>query len=246
MPESYRGFGIASLNSRGQPYYVLPHHKNVFSIGVTETPFKGDAADVCCTDEEVDFLIAETNALLPGRGLNRKDVLSTWAGVRPLTHAGPETTVGRAPRTLHDLGPRGLPGIFALTGGPITTHRSAGRDALDAVSAQLRPSGPAGQIDTTAFTFSSGNNSPPLLPDEPDVRVADIELAVTREHAKTLEDILIRRTGLAWRRRLADAEVQHVANIAAPLLEWSPEAISQHVSTFLAFQDEKFRRPQDT
>ncbi|MEM7426193.1 MAG: FAD-dependent oxidoreductase [Pseudomonadota bacterium] len=244
MPDAYEGFGIAGLNSLGQPHYVLPHHKNLFSIGVTETPFEGDATDVAATDEEIDFLIQETNRLLPGRRLSRADVMWTWAGVRPLTHSGGQTKIGRAPRTLHDLENRGLPGVLALTGGPIMTHRSAGRDVLAAVRSKLQPSRPKRRVNTSAFAFSSGGNSPPLLADEPDVRIADLELSVTREHARTLTDVLLRRTGLGWRRKLTSPEVERSARIVAPLLQWSTEEEAAQVGHYLTFQDRVFRRPR--
>lgn len=243
MPETYQGFGFASLNSEGTPFYVLPHHKNLFTIGVTETPFSGDAGDAACTDQEADFLIEETNRVLPGRKLSRKDVLWTWAGVRPLTATPAGLKVGRAPRTLHDLGDRGMPGVLALTGGPIMTHRSAGREVLDAVSARIKPGGSKAEPDMAPFAFSDTDNSPPFLPDEPEVRVADLEHAVLNEHARTLTDVLLRRTGLAWRRPLTLAESVDAAKLLSSHLGWDEHQIEAEVETFMNFQQQTFRRP---
>ena len=136
-----------------------------------------------------------------------------------------------------------MPGVMALTGGPIMTHRSAGREILEAVTARLAPQGSKGKLDTTPFAFSSGDNSPPFLPDEPEVRVADLEHAVLNEHARTLTDVLLRRTGLAWRRPLTRAESAEAAEIVASHLGWTPDRIEQEVRSFMAFQDENFRRP---
>ncbi|MCP5084143.1 MAG: FAD-dependent oxidoreductase [Alphaproteobacteria bacterium] len=242
MPDTYQGFGVASLNSVGEPYYVLPLHKNFYSIGVTETLFEGDATDISASDEEIDFLINETNALIPGRQLRRADVLRSWAGVRPLTFSKSHPKGSRA-RALHDLTERGLSGVFALTGGPIMTHRSAGRLALDAVASKLEPSGRAGRVDTSPFAFSNSDNSPPFLADEPDVRVADIEFGVTGEHAQSLIDVLLRRTGLAWRRELTRREVEQAAQIVGPHLNWSTEETSAQIADYMAFQENVFRRP---
>lgn len=243
MPDTYQGFGIAALNSLGLPFYVLPMHGNLFSIGVTETPFEGDATDVFTTDEEIDFLIAETNRLLPGRKLTRSDVLRTWAGVRPLTATSDTAKEGRAPRTLHDLKSKGLPGIFALTGGPIMTHRSAGRMALDAVKAVITPKHPARPISHVPYTYSQGGNSPPIVADQPDIKIADLELGATQEHGCTLADILLRRTGLAWRRNLTEAEATQAASIIGPHLGWSDDHIEDQVADFMRFQETTFRRP---
>ncbi|MDE0283371.1 MAG: FAD-dependent oxidoreductase [Gammaproteobacteria bacterium] len=241
MPETYNGFGVAHVNRYGEPFYVLPLYKNLFSVGVTETPFNGDATNVSCTDDEVDFLIEECNSLLPGRRLSRKDVVSSWAGIRSLTPSedGLETRV----RMLHDLTPKGHPGIFALTGGPIMSHRSTGRLILEAVAARLKPSGNTGQVNYEPFQFSNSDKSPSFLADEPEVRVADLESSVRREFAKTLTDVLLRRTSLAWRRKLTMSEARKAAEIVGPLLHWSDEEQRRQVEQFMAFQKDVFRIP---
>ena len=241
MPETYNGFGIAHVNRYGEPFYALPLHKNLFSIGVTETPFNGDATNVSCTDDEADFLIEECNSLLPGRRLSRKDVVSSWAGIRSLTPSedGLETRV----RMLHDLTSKGYPGIFALTGGPIMSHRSTGRLILEAVSEKIKPSGNRSRINHEPFEFSDSGNSPAFLADEPVVRVADLENSVVNELAKTLTDVLLRRTSLAWRRRLTLSEARSAAEIVAPLLHWSDEEQRTQAERFMAFQKDVFRIP---
>ena len=241
LPETYNGFGIAQVNRHGEPFYVLPFHKNLFSVGVTETPFDGDATDVSCSEDEIDFLIEEFNTLLPGRRLSRKDVVSSWAGIRSLTPS--EDGLQTRTRVLHDLTAQGFPGVFALTGGPIMSHRSTGRLLLEAVAALLKPSGNKGQISHDPFEFSDGDNSPEFLADEPEVRVADIENSVRREFAKTLTDVLLRRTSLAWRRKLTISEAQRAADIVGPFLHWSDEDQRTQVEQFMAFQEGVFRTP---
>lgn len=242
MPERFQGFGIATMSRIGQPFYLLPMHKNLFSVGVTETLFEGDATSVTCSDKEIDFLIDELNHMLPGRRLSRKDVLRSWAGVRPLTYSASDP-MGVRSRELHDLEKRGFPGVYAMTAGPIMTHRSAGRLVLHTIAKKLPPSKPSGQIDFTPYRFSESENSPPFLADEPEVRISDLELAVSKEHALSLEDVLLRRTGLAWRRNLTCEEVAAAADIIAPLMSWSKEEASSQVTAFLTFQESSFRRP---
>jgi len=181
--------------------------------------------------------------LLPGRKLSRRDVLRTWAGVRPLTLSKSEPMGSRA-RKLHDLGKKGFPKVFALTSGPIMTHRETGRLVLDAVSSQLSPSKPAGRVDYTPFAFSKTDNSASFTSDEPDIRVADIETSVTSEYAQSLADVLIRRTGFAWRRNLTRDEVEKAAQIIAPHLDWSAEEASRQVADYMAYQETFFRRPR--
>jgi len=231
------------LNSLGLPYYLLPLHKRHFSIGVTETPFSGDATDVTSTDDEVNFLLEETNRILPGLNLCRADVLRSWAGVRPLTNSTTDP-MGNRNRKLHDLAERGMPGVYAMTSGPIITHRESGRLVKEVVASGLSPSRAKGQIDTTPYAFSKGDNSSAFTEDEPDIREIDLELGVTRERARTLADVLVRRTGMAWRRDLTRDEVERAARIVGPHLNWSSQEEAAHVSDFLSFQSKNFRRPE--
>ena len=87
LPEAFRGFGIATLHRGGMPFYCLPSHDDFFFFGPTETPVDSDDADVCATDDDIDFLLGEANFILPGLELKRSDVAFSWAGVRPLTYA---------------------------------------------------------------------------------------------------------------------------------------------------------------
>jgi len=73
----------------------------------------------------VDWLLGEANHLFPTFNLTAKDVIYTWSGVRPLTWDA-DLPGGSRSRVLHDLSDDGLQGVFAITGGPLMTHRSAG------------------------------------------------------------------------------------------------------------------------
>jgi len=242
MPGAYRGYGISSLHRGGHPFYLLPSHEDVFCFGPTETPFEGDATDVQATDEEIDFLIGEANHMLPGRRLTRRDVELTWAGVRPLTW-DPGLPMGNRLRKLHDLGERGMPGVLAMTAGPVMTHRSAGRMVLDAVARRLPPSARRGVPRHRPFEFARGDNARSLSEVRPEVTAADVENAARREHARSLADILIRRVGLGGRSHLARADVEAAARIAAPVLGWAEDRIAQEVAAFLELQARTYRRP---
>ena len=241
MPDTYKGFGIAGVNRHGLPFYVLPLHKNLFSVGVTELPFDGDATNVSCSDEEMDFLIEESNSLLPGRQLRKEDVVSTWSGVRPLTYS--EDPLGTRVRKIRELASVGYPDVITMTGGPIMSHRSTGRLLLDMVLGKLKPSGRKGDISHEPFEFSNSENSEAFLADEPEIRIADLENSVKYEHAKTLIDVLLRRTSLAWRRKLTLSEARKGAEIVGPLLDWSDEERRAQVERFMAFQVDVFRTP---
>lgn len=239
LPKSYRGYGIATMHRKGMPFYCLPSHDDFFYFGPTETPFEGDAGDVAATEAEIDFLLGEANFLLPGLGLTRNDVVFTWAGVRPLTF-DVDQPMGRRSREIHDLAADGLPGVVAMTAGPVMSHRSAARTMRERAEAVLGK--PFKPVDEPA-PWRIAKDAPRLSDPEPsgNLRRVALRRAVSDEHARDLKGILYTRTALAWRRHLARHEVEDAAASVADLLGWTPEQSAEEVDHFLAYQRTVFR-----
>ncbi len=229
LPERYRGYGVATLHRGGMPFYCLPLEDDWFYFGPTETAYDADADEARTTGEDVDFLLGEANHLLPGLSLQRRHVEFTWAGVRPLTF-DPAQPMGRRTREIHDLSARGMPGVLAMTAGPVQSHRSAGRELRDAVARMLPPSG---EPVATEWGTALG------APDPRNAREA-YRIAVREEHARDLRGILYTRVGDGWGRHLDRNAAEHAAHSVADLLGWSPAKLNEQVETFLAFQQQVF------
>jgi glycerol-3-phosphate dehydrogenase len=234
LPERYQGFGIATLHRGGMPFYCLPLGGDRFFFGPTETLYDGDADDVSATDEDIDFLLGEANFLLPDLRLTRRDIEFTWAGVRPLTF-DPRQPMGRRTREIHDLADRGLPGVLAMTAGPVMSHMSAGREICRAVSRQLPPSG------EKARRAAMADRHAPVPEARHDFPERAFRHAVLAEHARDLKGILYTRTGFAWGRHLDRKTVEGAAASVADLLKWSPAQAAREVRAFLDDQETVFR-----
>ncbi|MGE0753065.1 MAG: FAD-dependent oxidoreductase [Variibacter sp.] len=230
LPDRYRGFGLATLHRGGMPFYCLPLDDDLFYFGPTETRYDGDATGLVTTDDDIAFLLAEANFLLPGLGLGRKNVEFAWSGVRPLTYDR-DQPMGRRTREIHDLSGRGMPGIFAMTAGPVMSHRSAGRDMLRVVSRSLKPSRrvaiSASLEACSTADFSSSDTA--------------YRRAVAVEHARDLKGILYTRTGRGWGRYLDREMVAHAAASVADLLDWSAARAAAEVSDFMRYQETVYR-----
>jgi glycerol-3-phosphate dehydrogenase len=110
--------------SDGRAVLVLPWQGR-YLIGTTDRYYRGDPGEVVAEDDEVDYLLAETNRLVPSAGLRREHVLWSYCGVRPLPRApaaGSEADVSRD-HVIHDHGP-GARGLLSIIGGKLTTHRA--------------------------------------------------------------------------------------------------------------------------
>jgi len=239
LPPECAAYGIATLNRRREPFYCIPW-RGLHYFGPTETLYEGDPDDVRVTDEEVDGLIDEANHLLPGLALDRRDVIYTWAGVRPLTH-DPAQPMGARSRELHDLGADGLPGLFALTAGPVMTHRLAGAEVVRALARRVPPSGPRREPSYASRPLPCDPSSPPLSNQEPAVRFADVEYAVEREHAEGLADVLFRRVGVGWTESMGREGAHIAARILGERRGWSQARIEAEMTGYLEHIRRQYR-----
>ncbi|HKO07948.1 MAG TPA: FAD-dependent oxidoreductase [Alphaproteobacteria bacterium] len=233
LPPECQNYGIATLNRENEGFYCVPW-RGLHYFGPTETLYEGDLDDIRPLEEEIEFLLGEANHLLPSLGLKRRDVIFSWAGVRPLTYdeALPK---GKRSRELHDLGREGMPNVFALTAGPIMTHRSAGIEIAKAVASRLAPSGQAQALSYAARLFPENQNSPPLLDDYSGIKIADLHHAAQHEHVTNLVDLLFRRTGAGWTATMASGAAERAASAVADILGWDQARIAAEVEAYRAY-----------
>jgi len=140
FPGAPREAVYAEAVGDGRPYFVVPWH-GLYLIGTTDTRYDGDLDDVVATDDEIAYLIEETNGLIPGAELTPEQVLYTYAGVRPLPAAGgrggnDEGAITRS-HVIHDHAGKDVPerervdGLLSIVGGKITTYRRLAEETVD-------------------------------------------------------------------------------------------------------------------
>src|SRR5688500_4258344 len=119
----------------GRVMFVLPAGTHAI-IGTTDTPTDESPGDVRASEEDIEYLLRTAGAFFPRANLSREDVVSAWAGIRPLVAsgygAGPssasrEHAVVRSPR-----------GLIVASGGKLTTYRIIATDVVHEVERVLR------------------------------------------------------------------------------------------------------------
>ena len=229
LPPEFSDYGIATVNSVGEPHYCLPSQGGYHHIGPTETIYEGDIDNITVDRTDLSFLIRETNIVLPALNLAEDDVVYSWAGVRPLTY-DPAYPKGKRSREVHDLGARGLPGVYAMTAGPLMTHRSAGREMTAVVRRVLQPSKNPLSPNYAPRKFPNNQSSPPLLAHSPKVKLADLIHAAGTEHATNLADILFARTGVGYAHQLTNEEIRRAAESVSTEMGWSQEMMNKQIA----------------
>lgn len=241
LPEEFSDWGVFAFNSIGEPLYCLPF-RGIHYIGLTRTPFEGDAKGVFAEDDEIDWILSETNRCFPKLSLTRRDVLFTWAGVNPLTR-DPEEPLGSREIKVHDLADDGLPNMLTLTGGPIMTHRRVARKLSKEIQKHLAPSGGPRALRyrgiPTVFDHENDGDSDQFA------KTYDAEIArcARDEMPVSLADLIMRRLGLGWEPEQGIDQARKIAETAAPHLGWSRSRIEEEISAYHSQLDHIRRKP---
>lgn len=199
----------------GRVLFAIPWHNKVL-VGTTDTPIQKTSLEPYPLKEEIDFLL-ENAARYLHKDPVPADILSAFAGIRPLVKMGEaeKTSAISRDHTIHIS----RSGLLTIAGGKWTTYRKMAQDAIDQAieiarldyvpcnSENLQIHGYHLHAEKFGVLESYGSDAPELqtLLDEekgyseplhPKMRplTGEIVWAVRHEMARTVEDFLARRT----------------------------------------------------
>jgi glycerol-3-phosphate dehydrogenase len=201
--------------SDGRVMFAIPWHGHTL-VGTTDTPVPTATLEPVATEAEIEFIL-NTAALYLAKKPSRGDVLSVFAGIRPLVKSADigNTAALSRDHTIHIE----KSGLITIAGGKWTTYRRMAEDCVNqaAMLAQL-PEKPCitqslniHGFDSNARRFGPryvyGSDAPAveaLMQADPQLAKplhsslpytgAEVIWAVRFEMARTVEDILARRT----------------------------------------------------
>ncbi|MBN9692721.1 MAG: glycerol-3-phosphate dehydrogenase/oxidase [Verrucomicrobia bacterium] len=240
--------------SDGRVMFAIPWHGHTL-VGTTDTPVESASVEPVALDEEIEFMLS-TAALYLEKTPTRADILSVFAGIRPLVKSGDSTNTAALSRdhTLHI----DACGLVSVCGGKWTTYRNMAEDCVNqaATLAHLteRPSvtrhlnihgyhqhadrfGPLAFYGSDAVALQDLIQQNPMLGEPLDAALpiggAEVVWAVRYEMARTVEDVLARRTrALFLNARAALAMAPKVASLMARELQRDAAWEAQQVADF--------------
>lgn len=131
---------MRSVHNDGRIVFVVPWGDHTY-VGTTDTDFPDAEAGLGVTADDCSYILDICQRYFPDYNLTGDDILSVWAGVRPLV--APEGEVDQD----EEINPSDVsreekvelvePGVVAVAGGKLTTYRVMGAQVVD----RLRRSG---------------------------------------------------------------------------------------------------------
>ena len=251
----------------GRGIFALPWYGRTL-IGTTDVDHDGGIEEVSPRPDDIEYLLDAINAF-SGKQLTEKDIVGSYAGVRPLISTGdPRKSVDISRRAeLYETSS----GMLTITGGKLTTWRRMAKQTVDRMversgrearcqTAEIplgmevdpgmldAPEGISEEsISQLAFRYGHAARGvlqlikadpelgKPAVEGRPDL-LAEVTVATELEQARTIADVLLRRTrlGLTAASSLATAEsVKPVADVMARSLGWSDEESDRQIQAWL-------------
>ncbi len=226
----------------GRVMFCLPAGAQAI-IGTTDTWTDESPETVHATASDVEYLLRSANSYFPQARLTFDDVVSAWAGIRPLvaTQSNNPTAASRE----HSIATDRF-GVISVTGGKLTTYRAMAAEVVGRVQQALGRRVEPAPTDTIPLTDPArAQEIARIAQDDPRLAAplvdglpytgAQLVYGVKREMAKTLSDLLIRRMHIAFETRDHGRTVApRAAEIVAPLLGWDEKTKSARISEYIA------------
>ena len=230
--------------SDGRVLFALPWQDHVL-LGTTDTPLDAHSLEPRALQQEVDFILDTAGQYLT-RAPQRQDILSVFAGLRPLAapvqDSGSTKEISRSHKIIVSES-----GLLTITGGKWTTYRKMAEDTVNraiklgdllyvpCTTKHLHILGGSSERAAIEGLIKNNIELAARLSPHFSYQHADVIYAVRSEMARSIEDVLARRTRLLFldaREALQAAPI--VAQLMADELEFDKAWQDAEVESFRA------------
>jgi glycerol-3-phosphate dehydrogenase len=238
----------------GRVLFAVPWHDKIV-VGTTDTPINSPSLEPVALEEEIKFILS-TMAKYLTKAPSRSDVLSIFAGLRPLAAPKHENSKTKEISRSHKITIT-TSQLFTMIGGKWTTFRRMAQDMIDkvektkgwartkTVTKNLKLHGYQQAIDLNDPLYFYGSDkeqlidmmekdseTKQLLSSRLNIYAAQVIWAVRYEMARTVEDFLSRRVrALLLDAREAMLVAPKVATVMAAEMgkdvEWEKEQVKE-------------------
>lgn len=254
----------------GRVLFAVPWHDKLV-VGTTDTPLNEHSLEPTALEEEIDFILRTSSKYL-SKAPTRKDVMSVFAGLRPLAAPQGDSAKTKEISRSHKI-IISQSGLITITGGKWTTFRRMGEDTIDKAIkvAGLNPlpcrtknlpvhgSRKTSDFSDHLYIYGTDKNDVLLLAKEnpewgqklhPKMPYFKVEVvwAVRHEMARTVEDVLARRVRALFLDAQAAIDMAPaVASILAQELgkggDWENEQVNAFINVAKGYLLKPYKRP---
>ncbi len=260
IPSSYLPGGcgciIPSSTDDKRFLYTVPWENELTIIGTTDTEYHDDVDQVKATRKDVEYLVAAFNKSFPDKKLELKDIVSVYAGLRPLLAENKESTPYKRSREYQTWWTHN--NVIHIAGGKLTSFHSMGKKCLEEVGKRFKNLNPTRPLNTESSNATgkhkderqSENYREQIVLANPvfnatlsknySLTIAEIIDFIRHQFARHVEDILTRRTSITYAMKEFDEKlVIEVVSLLSKELNkttvWMEEELNRYRSHWLEY-----------
>jgi glycerol-3-phosphate dehydrogenase len=175
----------------GRMLFAIPREHTTY-FGTTDTDYNGVIDNPRITGADVNYLLNSVNATFPTLKLKESDIISSWAGLRPLIFkkGKKSTELSRKDEIFNSNS-----GLISIAGGKLTGYRKMAERVVNLITSE------------PCITQKL-----PIVKNES----TDLEYTIQNEWVENIQDYAIRRTGLLYfePQKLRDNMVELIDKLA--------------------------------
>ncbi|QQE12397.1 glycerol-3-phosphate dehydrogenase/oxidase [Planctomycetota bacterium] len=196
--------------------FVIPWGERLI-LGTTDTDYQDDINDVRTDQEDIDYIIKAANGAFEKLNLTDKDIISHWVGLRPLI-ADPNGNPSDISRKHQILQTK--EGWLDIGGGKLTTYRLMAEETIDIIVKKLsKKFEKCRTADEPLLAVGLKEDYTGIVPCN--VSREAVHYYCTEEWAKTLTDVMVRRSSWQHYHQEDDLIADQVSQWMAEILGWN-------------------------
>jgi glycerol-3-phosphate dehydrogenase len=210
------GEAISYFDEKGRIVFLIPwgENRDLTLVGTTDVDHPGSPDDVHISPAETEYLKGIVRRLFPEY---RGEAIASYSALRPLIaeEGRSATSTSREHRIWETAD-----GVLHIAGGKYTTYREMSEELVDAL---LREIAPGRDLPCRTAETAIPIAAPPQ--DGP----AQVRMAVEREFARRMEDLLYVSTYWGYERPLDPGWLLPIAGEMGQMLGWGGEQVTEEV-----------------
>lgn len=173
----------------GRVIFVIPYSEKVL-VGTTEVPLKTSEFNLTINQEEQEYLLRNLNEFFPDIKIDNDDIISAFAGIRPLVKDGHGENVAKVARNHKYFQPRS--NLHVMIGGKYTTFRIMAKDLAKIILEKYK------MTYEEKYSIRTPRQKSTFPPFEKQLNLSKEKVlkCLDTEYVCTLDDLLKRRMGV--------------------------------------------------
>lgn len=242
---------LPTSNGDGRMLWCMPWDDNLNIVGTTDTDYNGSLDNMHTDKDEVSYILDSINAQLNGKQITKDDILSVYAGLRPLINDNDESKKSNQRSRDYQIWWNNE-NMLTISGGKLTSFLSMAENCIKTIEEKYKIE----SLEKDEILFSSyidmykhryGIKNATLIANIIQESVeklnetkfsypytdAEFIFFIRYQFVQKIDDLLTRRTLVTYQMQQFDEVfVQYIADLMAKELNWNEERKTSEINAY--------------